>query len=103
MSDLSSFLGGATSGGFLQFATDQLNSIEDPTTGVINTTINSVSNQITHQNQLISDKKDYINQLQKSLEAKMAAADAAIARIESQVSFFTGLFQSMYLPKTQQF
>jgi hypothetical protein len=41
--------------------------------------------------------------LQKSLEAKMAAADAAIARIESQVSFFTGLFQSMYLPKTQQF
>lgn len=103
MSDLSSFLGGATSGGFLQFATDQLNSIEDPTTGIINTTINSVSNQITHQNQLISDKQDYIKQLQKSLEAKMAAADAAIARIESQVSFFTGLFQSMYLPKTQQF
>lgn len=103
MSDLSSFLGGATSGGFLQFATDQLNGIEDPATGIINTTINSVSDQITHQNQLISDKQDYINQLQTSLQAQMAAADAAIAHIESQVSFFTGLFQSMYLPKTQQF
>ncbi|MCU1274127.1 MAG: flagellar hook-associated 2 domain protein [Bryobacterales bacterium] len=103
MSDISSFLGGATSGGFLQFATDQLSAIEDPATGIINTTINSVSNQITHQNQLISDKQAYIKQLQTSLQAKMAAADAAIAQIESQVSFFTGLFQSMYLPKTQQF
>jgi flagellar hook-associated protein 2 len=103
MSDIFSFLGGATSGGFLQFATGQLSAIEDPTTGIISTTINSVSDSITHQNQLISNEQDYINQLQLSLQAKMAAADAAIAQIESQVSFFTGLFQSMYLPKTQQF
>lgn len=103
MSDLSSFLGSSTSGGFLQFATNQLSAIEDPTSGIISTTINSVANEITNENQLISNQQVYINQLQTSLQAKMSAADAAIASIESQVSFFTGLFQSMYLPKTSQF
>ena len=37
------------------------------------------------------------------VQAKMAAADAAIAQIEQQLSYFTGLFQSMYLPRQSQF
>jgi hypothetical protein len=41
--------------------------------------------------------------LQTSLQAKMAAADALIAQTESQLSYFTGLFQSMYLPRQSQF
>ncbi len=102
-SDLKSFLGSADSGGFLQFATNLLNGIEDPTTGSIKTAIQSTSNQITHENQLISDQQDKINQLQSSLQAKMAAADAAIAQLEQQLSYFTGLFQSMYLPRQSQF
>jgi hypothetical protein len=52
---------------------------------------------------LISDQQVKINQLQTSLQAKMAAADAAIAQIEQQLSYFTGLFQSMYLPRQSQF
>jgi len=102
-SDLASFLGNANSGGFLQFAANLLTGIEDPTTGSIKTAIQSTSNQITHENQLISDQQDKINQLQTSLQAKMAAADAAIAQIEQQLSYFTGLFQSMYLPRQSQF
>ena len=102
-SDLVSFLGNANSGGFLQFATNLLNGVEDPTTGSIKTAIQSTSNQITHENQLISDEQDKINQLQTSLQAKMAAADASIAQIEQQLSYFTGLFQSMYLPRQSQF
>jgi flagellar hook-associated protein 2 len=102
-SDLVSFLGGANSGGFLQFATNLLSGVEDPTTGSIKTAISSTADQITHENQLISDQQDKINQLQTSLQAKMAAADAAIAQIEQQLSYFTGLFQSMYLPRQSQF
>jgi hypothetical protein len=80
-----------------------LNGVEDPTSGSLKTTISSTSNQITHENQLISNEHDKINQLQTSLQAKMAAADAAIAQIEQQLSYFTGLFQSMYLPRQSQF
>jgi flagellar hook-associated protein 2 len=103
LSDLVSFLGSPTSGGFLQFATDQMNAIEDPATGMLKTAITSNSDQITHENQLISDQQNQINQLQTSLQAKMAAADAAISQIEQQLSYFTGLFQSMYLPRQSQF
>jgi flagellar hook-associated protein 2 len=102
-SDLASFLGGASSGGFLQFATNVLNGVEDPTSGSLKTAIQSTSNQITHENELISNQQDKINQLQTSLQAKMAAADATIAQIEQQLSYFTGLFQSMYLPRQSQF
>jgi flagellar hook-associated protein 2 len=102
-SDLASFLGSASGGGFLQFATNVLNGVEDPTSGSIKTAIQSTSNQITHENELISNQQDKINQLQSSLQAKMAAADATIAQIEQQLSYFTGLFQSMYLPRQSQF
>jgi len=101
--DLKSFLGSADGGGFLQFATNLLTGVEDPTTGSIKTAISSTADQITHENQLISDQQDKINQLQTSLQAKMAAADASIAQIEQQLSYFTGLFQSMYLPRQSQF
>jgi flagellar hook-associated protein 2 len=103
LSSLTSFLGSPTGGGFLQFATNLLNGIEDANTGTLKTAINSTSGQITHENQLISSEQDKINQLQTSLQAKMAAADATIAQIEQQVSYYTGLFQSMYLPRQSQF
>ena len=102
-SDLASFLGGASSGGFLQFATNVLTGVEDPTSGSLKTAIQSTSSQITHENELISNQQDKINHLQTSLQAKMAAADATIAQIEQQLSYFTGLFQSMYLPRQSQF
>ena len=103
VTNLASFLGSATSGGFLQFATNQLIGVEDPTTGILKTAITSTSSEITNENQQISNQQDRINQLQTSLQAKMAAADSAISQIESQLSYFTGLFQSMYLPRQSQF
>jgi flagellar capping protein FliD len=101
--DLVSFLGNADSGGFLQFATNLMTGVEDPTTGSLKTAISSTSDQISHENDLISTQQDQINQLQTSLQTQMAAADAAIAQIEQQLSFYTGLFQSMYLPNPSQF
>jgi flagellar hook-associated protein 2 len=103
MNDLLTFLGSPTSGGFLQFATNQLTSVEDPTSGSLKAAITSTSNQITHENQLIANEKLRISHLQDSLQARMAAADAAISSIESQLSYYTGLFQAMYAPRQSQF
>jgi flagellar hook-associated protein 2 len=103
MSDLISFLGSPTSGGFLQYATNRLTAVEDPTTGSLKSAINSTANQITHENQLIAKEQARISRLQDNLQARMAAADAAISQIESQLSYYTGLFQAMYAPRTSQF
>ena len=101
LSDLTSFLGGATGGGFLQFATNMMTGIEDANTGLLPTAITSTANEITHENQLISGQQNSMTQLQTSLQAQMSKADALISQIESQNSYFTSLFQSMLFPANQ--
>ncbi len=102
LSDLTSFLGAATGGGFLQSATNLMAGIEDANTGLLPTAISSMADEITHENQLISNQQDRITQLQTSLQAQMSQADALISQIESQNSYFTSLFQSMLFPANQQ-
>ena len=96
IAEVSSFLGSATGGGFLQAATDALNGIEDPTTGYLATAISANSSAIAHDNQLISDTQDRIDQLHNSLNARMAASDALIAALEQQATFFAQVFQATY-------
>jgi flagellar hook-associated protein 2 len=102
LNNLSSFLGSATTGGFLQFATNTLTSIEDPSTGALTNEITQTNNTITSDNQLISQQQAQITQLQTSLQSQMAQADSAIATLESQQSFFSSLFTAMILPSPQQ-
>jgi flagellar hook-associated protein 2 len=93
-STLLSTLGTSTSGGFLQTAANLLSSVEDPTTGFIPSEEASVATEITGQNTKIADEQATVTQLQTNLQAQIAAADAAIASLEGQVSFATGLFAS---------
>ena len=102
LSNISSFLGSATGGGFLQFATNTLNDINDPSTGALTNEITQTNNTITNDNQLISQQQDQINQLQTALQSQMAQADSAIATLESQQSFFNSLFTAMILPSPEQ-
>ncbi|MFN7993846.1 MAG: flagellar filament capping protein FliD [Bryobacteraceae bacterium] len=95
-SDITTFLGTAETGGFLQAASTTLNGIEDPVSGILKTDIANVQDQINHENTMISNDQNSINLLQQSLASKMAAADALIAGLEQQASYFTGLFASMY-------
>lgn len=97
-----SFLGNATSGGFLQFATNTLTSIEDPTTGIIANETTQINAAITSDNQLVSQQQAQITQLQSDLQSQMSTADAAIASLESQQSFYTSLFTSMLIPSPEQ-
>jgi flagellar hook-associated protein 2 len=99
---VASFLGNATSGGFLQFATNTLTNIEDPNTGILTNEITQTQSAITSNNQLIAQQQTQITQLQTSLQAQMSTADAAIASLESQQSFFSSLFTSMLIPSPQQ-
>jgi len=55
MSQLSAFLGSSTTGGFLQSATNAINSLTDSTSGAITTEISDVQGQITKDNQTISN------------------------------------------------
>jgi len=91
-STLLSTLGGTTSGGFLQAATNLLNGVEDPTTGTLKIEEASVAGEITSQQALIANEQSRVNQLQTNLTQQIATADSAIAGLESQVSFVTGLF-----------
>jgi flagellar capping protein FliD len=92
---LDAFLGGSATGGFLQTASDVMNSLEDTTGGVIHTAMNSLTDQLAWQDTRIADEQTRIDQLQENLVARMAAADALIASMERQVQYLTGLFESM--------
>ena len=93
--DVSAFLGSPTTGGFLKDATDTMNGLGDPTTGILETTIASATAAIDNQNQKISDEQTRIDTLTTSLTAKIDAADALIASLEQQQTYFTTLFTDM--------
>jgi len=94
-SDVSAFLGSPTTGGFLKNATDTLNGLENPTTGVIQTSMTNAQTAIDNQNRKITDEQDRIDTLTAGLTAKIDAADALIASLEQQASYFTTLFTDM--------
>jgi len=93
--DVAAFLGSPTTSGFLKNAGDTLNGLEDPISGVIETTKAGAQTAIDHQNQRIEDEQSRIDALTKDLTGRMAAADALIASLEQQVSYFQTLFGSM--------
>ena len=86
------FLGGLTTGGFLQTANNALSAVADPTTGAITDSISTISSEITNDNSQISDDQARVNALQTNLQAQLSAADAAIAVLEQQQTFYTSLF-----------
>jgi flagellar hook-associated protein 2 len=102
VTNIASFLGSATSGGFLQFATSTLTGITDPSSGILTSDIRQTTSSIASDNQLIATQQAQITLLQTTLQAQMSKSDAAIASLESQQSFFSSLFTAMILPSPQQ-
>lgn len=91
-SSLVSTLGNVSTGGFLQTATNLLNSVEDPVTGALKTEETSIASQITTAQTNIANEQARVNQLQTNLTQQISKADSTIAEMESQVSYVTGLF-----------
>jgi flagellar hook-associated protein 2 len=90
--DVQQFLGTTTSGGFLQAANDALTAVADSTSGSITNDISNVQGQITSENNLIAQEQTRITDLQTNLTQELSVADAAIATLESQKTYFTNLF-----------
>jgi flagellar capping protein FliD len=92
---LIAFLGSASTGGFLQAATNEFDNLEDPLEGLIDSAIKTVNEQISRQDTRIAENQARIDLMRETLTAKIAAADALIAQMEQQVTLFNGLFQAM--------
>jgi flagellar hook-associated protein 2 len=91
--DALSFLGNPTSGGFLQFATNTLNSITDSSSGLISSETQALQNRLQRDQQQVLHDRARVNRLQADLQAQMARADALIATLQSKNTFLQGLFQ----------
>ncbi len=95
--DVQNFLGSTSSGGFLQAANNGLTQASDSTSGEIASSINTVQGQITNENNLIAQEQTRITDLQNNLTQQLSEADAAIATLQSQKTYFTDLFAAEYL------
>jgi len=92
-SDVAAFLGSAESGtGFLGAATNVLNGLGNATNGVFEASESSVQQQITTDNQEITATQAQVTQVQNQMTAQMSAADALIASLQSQTTYFTNYF-----------
>jgi flagellar hook-associated protein 2 len=88
-------LGSATGGGFLGAATTLMTGIEDPTAGTLKTEETSVAGEISAEQTTIANEQATVSLLQKNLTQQISQADTAIAELETQVSYVTGLFASV--------
>ena len=95
-SAISQFLGGISSGGFLQTANNDLTAVTDPTSGTIATDYNALQATVTSDNSQIADKQNQIATLQANLEQQLSQADAQIATLQAQVTYFQQLFTAEY-------
>jgi len=93
--DVAGFLGSSSTGGFLKAAADIMTNLEDPINGTITLGQNTMQQRITDENNRIADEQSKVNQLQTSLVARLSAADALIASLQSQLSYYTSLFGTM--------
>jgi flagellar hook-associated protein 2 len=94
--DIAQFLGTATSGGFMETATSALSSITDESSGDIETEYATLQNQITQENLLVSNEQTRITDMETNLQNELSQADAAIATLQSQKTYYADLFQAEY-------
>lgn len=89
---VTAFLGSPTGGGFLEAATNALNSMLDPATGQLTTQETAMQSQVTNLGTTITTKQAQVTALQTQLTNQMATADAAIASMEQQYSYMSSMF-----------
>jgi flagellar capping protein FliD len=88
---LSTFLGDATAG-FIKAANDTLAGLEDPTNGILQTTLASLAAQSANEDTLIAAEQARIDQFTTDETARISAADALLASMQQKANFVTGLF-----------
>lgn len=92
--DAVTFLGSTTTGGFLQFANNSLNSLTDPTSGAIALQSTAYQTETTNDQNKLNTDNAQLTQLQSNLNAQMAQANALIAQLQNENTLLQGLFQA---------
>lgn len=92
---LKSFIGEPGKSGFLKAAEDRLASLRDSKNGILATAIESASLQIEAGDARLIEEQRRIDDLKGSLQKKFYAADALIASLEQQASYFINMFAAM--------
>ena len=91
---VTSFLGGAESGGFLKTATDAVRSILAVGTGLLPSAEQGVKTRGSQLDASIATAQDRIDLMKVRLQEQMAASDALIAAMEQQYNYLSSLFAS---------
>jgi flagellar capping protein FliD len=95
LTDVTNFLGSVSdNSGFLGAANGVLTGINDTTSGILPQATTSITGEISSLGDKITADQTQINLLQQNLMAQMASADAAIATLEQQASYFQMMFQT---------
>ena len=92
--DAISFLGSPDTGGFLQSATNTLNTLTDPTSGAIALQTQAYQTETQNDQTKLNNEEQQLTQLQSNLNAQMAQANALIATLQQENTFLQGLFQA---------
>jgi len=95
MSDLDAFFGDGTTAGFILNANNMLLGLDDPVSGTLASAMDSIAQQIDNTKDQIDSEQQRVDTLQENLTARMSAADATIAMLQSQADYFTSLFEAM--------
>ncbi len=91
-----SFLGSDSQPGFLKFISTALDSVNDSESGSLTVALSTLTQQISIQEDKITDRQTRVDDLRVHLNEQMAKADAAVASLEQQLSYITGLFEVTY-------
>ena len=93
---LKELIGSETQAGLTKTLTDALNTITSTKgNGFLNETVASLKKSLDAEDKRISAETDRISNLTKDLQERLAKADAMIAQLEQQASYFTNMFESM--------
>jgi flagellar hook-associated protein 2 len=98
---VSAFFGSSSTGGFLKWAADSLDGVEQAGTGLLPSAEASVTSQSTNLDQTIADQQARVDRMKEQMQEQMAAADALIAAMEQQYTYITNLFQAMQTADNQ--
>jgi flagellar capping protein FliD len=95
------FLGTTSGSGFVAAATSAMSSVVDLSKGLIATQNTQLGDEVNNLNSQITDDQSKIQTLENTLQSQLSAADAAIATMQSQKTYYTELFDATYLNNGQ--
>jgi flagellar capping protein FliD len=95
VSGLQTFFGKSDVSGFLKAASGQVNALHAEQSGILTNAIKVTDEQAVSADARITEQQRRIDDLKTDLQKKFYAADALIASLEQQATYFINMFAAM--------